>query len=129
MSKSSILTFNKLFNNLHRLLTTLLDTSEKRDFYACILEIRERGEHSVLFARLDDRYLDDLKTINAIRNILIHKNDWIDINEKTINIIKSMITGITQIEKNFHQKAIDIFGKKIYFAKDSDTLSNAIAAM
>lgn len=85
--KSNILVFNELFNDLHRTLTELLETSEKRDFYSCILEIRERGEHSPLFAKIEDAYLDDMKTINAIRNILIHKNEWIEIAPKTISIL------------------------------------------
>lgn len=127
--KSNTLTFNELFNDLHKILTDLLETSEKRDFYSCILEIRERGEHSSLFAKLDGRYLDDLKTINAIRNILIHKNDWIEITPSTIKTVKALIQGIKQIEANFHKKALEIFWKKIYTARDTETLADVIDAM
>jgi hypothetical protein len=84
MSKSHILTFNTAFNELHLLLTKLLDVGEKKDFSLCLAEIRERSEHSVFFEKMNDRYGNDLKTINAIRNIIIHKNDWIEVPLETI---------------------------------------------
>lgn len=129
MSKNHILTFNTAFNELHALLIKLLDVGDKTDFSLCLAEIRERSEHSVFFEKLNDKYGSDLKTINAIRNILIHKNDWIEVPLETIEKLGLIILGITQMEQNFHTKAIDIFGKKIFIGKESDTVEVLIEAM
>ncbi len=129
MPKSHILTFNTAFNDLHGLLTKLLEVNDKRDFSLCLAEIRERSEHSVFYEKLNDRYGSDLKTFNAIRNILIHKNDWIDVPQETIERLWLTILGITQMEQSFHTKAIDIFGKKIFTGKDTDSVEVIIEAM
>lgn len=129
MNSPRNLRFNELFNNLHNLLTALLETSEKRDFYSCLIEIRERSKNSSLFRVIHTKYEDDLKTINSIRNILIHKNNWIDIPENTINFMEIIIGEMSQIEQSFHKTAVQIFGKKIFSAKDTDILSNILETM
>lgn len=127
--QNNTLTFNTRFNDLHRIITKLLDTSEKRDFYSCLSEIRDRAEHSPLFDRINDQYWEDLRTMSSIRNILIHKNDWIAIPAPTIARLEGLIAGITRIEESFHKRAIDVFGKKIQTAKDSDTLADLVNMM
>ncbi len=129
MTSSNTLEFNTLFNNLHKLLTDILETNEKRDFYACLTEIREQSKTSSLFRVINTKYENDLRTINSIRNILIHKNNWIDIPTNTVELLRRITTEIEQIEKSFHKTAIEIFGKKIYSARDTDILSNVLETM
>ncbi len=121
--------FNTRFNDLHKIITELLDTNQKRDFYSCLNEIRDRAEHSPLFDRIHEHYGDDLRTINSIRNILIHKNDWIAIPDATLDVLQEAIDGISQIEKNFHKRAIEVFGKTIFIGKDIDTIAELTSTM
>jgi hypothetical protein len=109
MQQENIIQFNTLFNTLHGVLVDILDTTDKKDFSLCLTEIREKSNDNILFSRIIEHFYSDLKTINAIRNILIHRNDWITIPEETIHRIKALISAIENIEKKLETRALDIF--------------------
>ncbi len=124
-----ILLFNKQFNKLHHIITDLLDVSEKHDFWLCLTEIHKRAKKSKLFEAIDDLHYDNLRTLNTVRNLAIHTNDWIKIGQKTLNTIENILKSIEHLKTQFNTNAIDIFKKKVFIAKNSDKLSLLIEAM
>lgn len=127
--QNSTLAFNEAFNNLHALITDILSTSEKTDFFTCLGDIQVRAKSDPFFHTISTKFMDDLRNINSIRNILIHKNDWIEIPENTTNIVKNIAQAIALLAKNFQKKSIEVFGKNVYTARDSDTLREVLKIM
>lgn len=121
--------FIEAFNSLHDLLTKILHTSDKKDFFACLGDIQYRAKNDPFFATIDRKFFDSLRTINSIRNILVHKNDWIEIPESTIALISNITKAITLLEHNFAKNAIEIFWKKVYTIRDTDTIKSVIETM
>lgn len=129
MQQENTIQFNTLFNTLHGVLTDILDTTDKKDFSLCLTEIREKASENILFSRIVEHFYSDLKTINAIRNIIIHRNDWITIPDETIHRIQEMVTAIQNIEKKLETRALDIFWKKVFVCKDSTPLHEVLEAI
>lgn len=129
MLSENILTFNTAFNTLHELLIDILDTNDKKDFSMCLTEIHERTHDSILFARINDRYYSEMKTVNAIRNIIIHKSDWIELPDSTITKIQSIHDAIVELRIKLDAKAIDVFAKKVYICRDTDLLHIVIGIL
>lgn len=121
--------FNQKFNALHHRITELLDASEKHDFWLCLTEIKKRAKSSSFFEAIDDAHYDDLRTLNTVRNLMIHTNDWIEIQPKTLATIDAINQKIDSLESHFHTKAIEIFRKKVFSASDADTLASLVEAM
>ena len=122
MLSENILTFNTAFNTLHELLIDILNTNDKKDFSMCLAELPGRTHDSLLYARINDRFYSEMKTINAIRNIIIHKSDWIELPEFTLQKIQSIHDAIVELRTKLDAKAIDVFAKKVYICRDTDLL-------
>lgn len=127
--KKLFLKFNTKFNALHHRITEILDVSEKHDFWLCLSEIKKRAKSSSFFASIDDMYYDELRTLNTIRNLVVHTNEWIEIQPKTIATIDAINQKIDTLESHFHTKAIEIFRKKVFSTSDADTLKTIVEAM
>ncbi len=129
MQTENITTFNTAFNTIHAYLVDILNTTDKKDFSLCLTEIREKSSDNILFARIIELYYSDLKTINAIRNILIHKNDWIRIPDTTFIRIEEITNNLKELGKKLETRAQDIFGKKVFVCRDSTPLQEILEAI